>query len=176
MCEAAGEAVRLNRSILSSDKQDWETPWTLFNPLDNAFHFDIDVCANDTNTKCPHFIYNGSLETGWKEKFEEREGDYAPVCWCNPPYNQAEKWLKKAYEEALKGCTVVCLVAARPDTKAWQNVIFPHAQAICFIRGRIKFVGAKDPAMFPSALVVFKDGPLWQEQTDALEKFGHVVR
>lgn len=161
----------MNRSILSSDKQDWETPWTLFSPLNEAFGFKLDVCATHENTK--HIIFYTPLNDGLVQDWHKLD---LPVCWCNPPYNQAEKWLHKAHEESLKGCTVVCLVAARPDTKAWQDVIFPHAQAICFIRGRIKFVGAKDPAMFPSALVVFKDGPLWQEQIDALEKFGHVVR
>ena len=134
----------MNRSILSSDKQDWETPWTLFNPLNEVFGFKLDVCATHENTK--HRIFYTLLNDGLVQDWHKLD---LPVCWCNPPYNQAEKWLRKAHEEALKGCTVVCLVAARPDTKAWQNVIFPNAQAICFIRGRIKFVGAKGPGNVP---------------------------
>ncbi|GAA0235962.1 hypothetical protein [Metaclostridioides mangenotii] len=36
----------MNKSLLSSKKQDWEKPDWLFRELDNLFNFDIDVCAN----------------------------------------------------------------------------------------------------------------------------------
>ena len=35
----------------------------------------------------------------------------------NPPYGRNIKhWIKKAYEESVKGATVVCLIPARTDT------------------------------------------------------------
>ena len=77
--------------------------------------------------------------------------------WCNPPYGREQaKFVLKAYEESVKhNSTVVVLIPARPDTKLWQNIIFPNANQICFIKGRLKFGGAKESAPFPSALVVF---------------------
>ena len=80
----------------------------------------------------------------------------------------------------MQGATVVCLIPARTDTSYWHDYIFPHANDIRFIRGRIKFckteeveyreqlnifgIKEKKPinmdsdlaAPFPSAIVIFK--------------------
>jgi site-specific DNA-methyltransferase (adenine-specific) len=83
--------------------------------------------------------------------------DWKGVVWCNPPYGREQvKFIQKAYDESVKhGSTVVCLIPARPDTKVWQDLIFAHADQVCFIKGRLKFGNSKDAAPFPSALVVF---------------------
>ena len=77
----------------------------------------------------------------------------------NPPYGREQiNWINKAYEESKNSfTTIVCLIPARPDTKVWQDIIFKHASAICFIKGRLKFGNSKDSAPFPSALIVFED-------------------
>lgn len=62
------------------------------------------------------------------------------------------------------------LIPARPDTKAWQNVIFKSASTICFIKGRLKFGNSKDSAPFPSALIVF--GGVNDEQFEVLNCLG----
>lgn len=48
------------------------------------------------------------------------------------------------------------LIPARTDTKWWHENINrnPNAQ-VRFIKGRLKFGGAKNPAPFPSAIVIF---------------------
>ncbi len=61
--------------------------------------------------------------------------------------------MKKAYESALAGATVVCLVPARTDT-AWWFDYCPIGE-IRFIKGRLKFGGSKNAAPFPSAIIVF---------------------
>lgn len=79
----------------------------------------------------------------------------------NPPYNRKTgKWIKKALDESRKGATVVCLIPARPDANYWHDYIFPYADQIWFVRGRITFRNAPQRAPFPSAIVVFngKDG------------------
>ena len=77
----------------------------------------------------------------------------------NPPYGRdIGKWVKKAYEESLKGAVVVCLIPARTDTKYYHDYIFPYAKDIEFVKGRLKFEvngKAKDPAPFPSAIIRF---------------------
>ena len=53
--------------------------------------------------------------------------------------------------------------------------IFPYAKAICFIRGRLKFSGEKNPATFPSAIIVFSPHNLTTEQVEELQKWGFVL-
>ena len=65
-----------------------------------------------------------------------------------------KKWMKKAYEESKRGCTVVCLVPSRTDTAWWHN--YAMKGQVIFLRGRLKFGDAKNSAPFPSAIVIFK--------------------
>lgn len=73
----------------------------------------------------------------------------------NPPYGRSiGLWVKKAYESAKQGATIVCLLPARTDTVWWHD--YCTKGEILLIKGRLKFGGAKDSAPFPSALVVFR--------------------
>jgi len=69
----------------------------------------------------------------------------------------------------------VCLITARPGNHYWHNIIFPYARAICFIKGRLRFVGAEDDAKFPSALVVFSPNPLEPQQLRTLAGHGQLI-
>jgi phage N-6-adenine-methyltransferase len=51
---------------------------------------------------------------------------------------------------------VAALLPARTDTAWWHDYVIPYASEIRFIRGRLKFGGAKNSAPFPSALIIFK--------------------
>ena len=94
----------------------------------------------------------------------------------NPPYGREQvKWIEKAAKESLNGTTIVCLIPARPDTKVWQNIIFPNAEGVCFVSGRLKFGGSKDSAPFPSAVVVFGN-ELNDAQEDLLKNIGTLVK
>lgn len=53
---------------------------------------------------------------------------------------------------------IVLLVPARTCTRWWHNYAM-KATEIRFIRGRLKFGGAKTGAPFPSCVVVFKAEP-----------------
>lgn len=131
----------------SSKRMDWETPQELFEEIDSQFHFDVDVCATAENAKLPVFFT--PAQDGLSKKWAPR------TCWMNPPYGrEIGQWMKKALEESEKGATVVCLVPSRTDT-AWFHDYAMKGE-IRFLRGRIKFQGAPNPAPFPSALVVFE--------------------
>jgi len=140
--------ARYMQVVMSTGKDDWETPKYLFDKLDARYHFTLDPCSNDTNYKVEkHYtIKEDGLKQDW--------GGH--VVWCNPPYGrEMPKWIKKAYEESLKPNTiVVMLIPARTDTVAFHKYIYNKAQ-IAFLRGRIKFVGATSGATFPSMIVVF---------------------
>lgn len=127
----------------------WETPQNLFDKLDSEFHFTLDVCATKETAKCKNY-YTPEID-GLKQ-------DWQGIVYMNPPYGRKllKLWIKKAYEESLKGITVICLIPARTDTLYFHNYCM-KAKEIRFIKGRLKFVGAKDPAPFPSAIIVFRN-------------------
>jgi phage N-6-adenine-methyltransferase len=127
-------------------KTEWETPQDFFDHLNAEFHFTLDVAAQPTNAKCPRYFTpeDDGLAQPW-------EG----VCWLNPPYGRTiGAWMKKAYESALHGATVVCLVPARTDTRWWHT--YAQQGAIRFLKGRLTFGSAKNSAPFPSAAVIFR--------------------
>lgn len=70
---------------------------------------------------------------------------YGRLIIGNPPYGrEIGKFVKKAYEESLKGATVVCLTPSRTDTSWWHN--YAMKGEIQFIRGRLKFVNRTFPS------------------------------
>jgi phage N-6-adenine-methyltransferase len=127
----------------SSESTTWETPDSVFQPLNERYQFVLDVCASEINHKCDHYfsVADDGLSKEWVGN-----------CWMNPPYGRGviDKWVKKATESPR--AVVVCLLPARTDTAWWQDYVMQGD--ITFIRGRIKFVGAKHGAPFPSAVVV----------------------
>lgn len=134
--------------MFSSATDQWATPQAFFDQWDAQFNFDMDVCADASNAKC------------WRFFTESDNGlyqDWAPNrCWMNPPYGREIKhWVRKAYEESLRGATVVCLLPARTDTAWWHDYILPYAE-VTFVRGRLKFGDAQNGAPFPSAVAVFR--------------------
>jgi site-specific DNA-methyltransferase (adenine-specific) len=139
--------ININTDVMFSSKtDDWATPQWLFNELDKEFKFTLDVCASRENSKCP--LYFDKQSNGLIR-------EWIGCCWMNPPYGrEIGKWVRKAYEESQKACTVVCLLPARTDTKWFHEFIYNKAQ-IRFLKGRLKFGNSKNPAPFPSMLVVF---------------------
>jgi len=143
----------MDKVLLSSGKDDWETPLDFFKILNEEFHFTLDPCCNEENHKCINYYTlkdNGLIED-WKGE----------TVYCNPPYSKKTKtnpgqiaWIKKCYEEG-ENTTVVMLLPARTDTIAFHKYIYGKAE-IRFLKGRLKFVGAKATAPFPSMVVIFR--------------------
>ncbi len=135
-----------NAHWFSSERQDWQTPQSFFDHWDDKYGFDLDAAASFDNRKCDRYFdeEDDALSQPW-------EG----TVWCNPPYsNQIGKWIRKGYEEAQKGATVVMLVPARTDTRWWHEYVMRAAE-IWFVKGRLRFGGSAANAPFPSAVVVF---------------------
>lgn len=133
----------------SSKTNEWSTPQSFFDELDKEFNFTLDPCATHDNAKCDKYytIEDDGLLQDWSKD----------IVFMNPPYGREIKhWVQKAYEESLKGATVVCLIPARTDTSYWHNYIFDKADDIRFIKGRLKFGDGKNSAPFPSAVIVYK--------------------
>ena len=140
--------MAINKGLFTSNTDLWSTPQEFFDKLNEEFAFELDVCADDSNHKVNKYF---TKETNGLEQ------DWHPhICWMNPPYGREIKhWVKKAYEESLKGAVVVCLLPARTDTSWWHDYVM-KSNDIRFIRGRLKFGNSQNSAPFPSAVVVFK--------------------
>lgn len=46
----------MNKALLSSKSDMWETPQELFEKLDGEFHFTLDACATHENAKCKRYF------------------------------------------------------------------------------------------------------------------------
>ena len=128
--------MSINRGLFTSNSIHWKTPEILFTALDQEFHFNYDPC--------PLYSTEDKLNTQW-----------GTSTFMNPPYGrEIIKWVAKAYEESLKGKTIVCLLPSRTDTKWWHEYVM-KAKEIRFLRGRLKFGDAVNSAPFPSCIVIF---------------------
>jgi len=145
----------------SSKNSNWQTPKALYEYLDREFHFVWDVACTSENCLAPFGFYHDygvdALKADWS--CDENYGGLKKTCFMNPPYSRAiVKWIEKAYKESEKGCTVVCLLPARPDTKWFQE--YCAKGDIWFIEGRLTFYDPMQPDMsasapFPSCIVIF---------------------
>ncbi len=128
--------AKLENVHFSSKSDDWSTPQELFDKLHAIHKFTLDACAADDNKKCSYYFskIDDGLRMNWLTK--------------------GTVWMKKAYQESLKGQKIVCLVPARTDTAWWHD--YAMKGKIEFLRGRLKFGGHKNSAPFPSAIVVFE--------------------
>lgn len=137
-----------NKGMFSSENENWGTPQDLYDQENAKYQFTLDPCSDHDNHKCNKYYTkeDDGLQQDWSK---ER-------VFMNPPYGRVIKhWVKKAYEEAVKGALVVCLLPARTDTKWFHQ--YCKQGGITFLEGRLKFVleGKDNPAPFPSMIVVF---------------------
>lgn len=147
-----------------SQKDNWETPDGVFARLDLEFHFDADVAASPQNAKVPTFY----CEDHWRRSQPRTDGmvnGFQPntTVWCNPPYGPAvTNWLQAAVEAQQGGTTSVFLLPSRTDVAWWHMWVWDDSLncprrgvEVRFLRGRIRFKGARASAPFPSVIIVF---------------------
>ena len=145
----------MNAALFSSKKMDYCTPQAFFDALNREFHFPLDAAPTANCANCPPY---SPPEPPWLKRPGTVGGGGGAV-FCNPPYGrEVGKWVRKAYEEAQGGATVVLLIPARTDTTYFHDYIYGKAE-IRFIRGRLRFTdeegNAYAPAPFPSMVVVY---------------------
>lgn len=136
--------------LFMSMRMDWETPEAFFAMLHKRFNFTVDAAASKENAKCKRYWTreDSAFDHNWDN---ER-------VWCNPPYGrEIVKFVYKAVDSmaaARPPQIIVMLVPSRTDTKWWHVAQDSGAKAE-FIKGRLKFQGAKHSAPFPSALLIW---------------------
>jgi site-specific DNA-methyltransferase (adenine-specific) len=130
---------------------EWATPQSIFDELNDEFGFTLDVAASEANHKCARYYTkdDNGLQQAWDGQV-----------FCNPPYGRAVgKWLAKGREAAANGATVVFLIPARTDTRWFHEHVYKIADDLRFIKGRLRFQhsdGRCASAPFPSMVVIYR--------------------
>ena len=131
----------------STGKDEWLTPPYLVRALG---HFDLDPCApmNAPWQLADHCytIANDGIRQPWFNRV-----------FCNPPYDQ--KPMAAFVRRCIDHRNATLLTFARTDTRLFQELIFPNATAILFLKGRLRFYHVDgrqaDCAGAPSCLIAF---------------------
>jgi len=155
-----------DRSVVNQlpQKDNWETPNSLFDKLKKEFNLNWDLACSTDNIKCER----GCLFNRGNNGLNFDSMGYTPLSiWCNPPYSRTlkELFIRKCYELSKKPNVnvVVMLLPVSTSTKIFHEVIYPNAE-IRFLKGRVKFKGLNTKGelvenkcgMHDSMLVVFK--------------------
>lgn len=141
--------------MTSSLRQDWATPKTLFEMLDQEFDFQLDACATRETCTVPRWIQERRKCPGPRLVLS-----VAGNAGLVQPSIRTTRWRldREAYRESQHGCTVVLLLAARTDTQWFHEYCLKGE--IRFLRGRLTFDDKKrGRCPFPSMIVVFRPNP-----------------
>ena len=87
-----------------------------------------------------------------------QEWDKNKVVWLNPPYSS--KLIKAFVKKLSEHNNGIAIVVNRTDNLLFQEIIFPKAKSMLFMRRRVKFINPNGEArspMFGSCLIAFGD-------------------
>jgi len=139
----------MNKSLHSSAKHNWQTPQNILDLVRIVGPIELDPCGGGGSLVDARETYLLPLQDGLVLPWGKG------LVFCNPPYGTALKhWIKKACGEARGGSEIILLVPSRTDTK-WFREAWAWCSMACLWSGRIRFVGARDPAPFPSILFYY---------------------
>ena len=118
---------------------------------------EVFLSKNTDEWATPKFIYEQAMDKGMYDpcplgcQVDGLQTEWGESNFVNPPYSQLLKWITKSIVEHGKGKSVLLLIPARTDTKAFKS-LFEYGSEITFITGRLRFNEA-NTAPFPSMLV-----------------------
>jgi hypothetical protein len=168
---------------LAGGNATWETPPAVFAALHEAFHFDVDLCADAARALLPVWLGPGSrhglhaadaLQAPWRA--------YGARGFANPPYGRfVASLLVKARREARAGFLSLLLLPVRM-TKAFHENVLVDSARILVCDKRLTFFehgaprlndrawrergrAVADPALFDSMLVIFEPSRVGRETT-----------
>ena len=112
---------------------------------------DLDPCSNSHETP------NVPAATHYTRDDNGLAQVWRGCVYMNPPYGyEIDDWVSKLVDQYENGevTEAIALVPARTDTQWWQRLRDYH---VCFVTGRLTFIGNQDSAPFPSAVVYLGD-------------------
>lgn len=144
--------------IQTAARTDWCTPRPIVDFAYRVFggRIRLDPCWNEQSITKPDFAFDGKSPES--DGLKELWWPYGQA-YVNPPFGwDLPFWVKKAITEAKLGCEIILLSPAAVGTRYWQKGIFRTAQATCFLRGRVEFLGADAGAPMDCALTYWGPG------------------
>jgi phage N-6-adenine-methyltransferase len=148
----------VSEALFSSNTDEWFTPQDVFNKLNEEFHFELDAAASIENHKCERFfsLENDALTQTWGYVQDYLQLRPVHAVFLNPPFSKIAQFVEKAAYESMDGPTIVALLPSRTDVRWFHKWIYQKEHVeIRFLKGRLKFGGAKNSAPFGSMVVVF---------------------
>lgn len=138
----------------------WLTPPSLLAALGK---FDLDPCApaaRPWDIACLHYtIHDDGLTLPWRGRV-----------WLNPPYGkQTGRWLARLAEHG----NGIALIYARTETQWFFDHVWHAADALLFLRGRVRFCTptgeARRNGTAPSVLVAYGRRNVWDLKQSRLD-------
>lgn len=127
---------------------DWYTPRWI---IDKLGPFDCDPCAPPMDVR-PFDI----APISWTKEDDGLSKEWRGTVWMNPPYSRV--LLRQFCERMAQHGDGIALLVNRQDNLLWQEVIFPTASSMIFMRHRVKFLrpdGTAGTPFFGSCLVAW---------------------
>lgn len=138
------------------NENNYKTPPILYQKALNYWNipfFFLDVCCSGTNVPAMGHYINGIVDG--------LSAEWLPYNWCNPPFNECVKWVKKAYKEQQKGNKTAMLIPARTETKYFQDYIINNPRIdlnrqVIWLKKGYKFLNKDNQEMgvFKNALCI----------------------
>lgn len=156
--------------IATAKRRNWCTPQWLVDAVRRALggRIDLDPCSNRHSIVGARREFRLPKQNGLRHSWAP-----ARTVYVNPPFGRGlAAWVKRCEEQhRLFDQEVILLLPASVDTRHWQNEI-AAAVRICFLRGRVTFIGAKACAPMALALVYWGSHPPRFERV--FEPFGRI--
>lgn len=156
--------------IATAKRRNWCSPQWLVDAVRKALggRIDLDPCSNKYSIVGARCEFRWPKQNGLRDPWTPAQTVYA-----NPPFGRGlPKWVKCCQENnSLWGQEIILLLPASVDTRHWQDEI-AASDRICFLRGRVKFIGAT--ACAPMALALVYWGPNPDRFQAVFERFGRV--
>lgn len=119
--------------------------------IDELGSFDLDPCSPPADAR-PFEIAPAS----YTKDDDGLTRDWHGTVWMNPPYSR--QLLRRFCEKMAAHGNGIALLVNRQDNLLWQEVIFPTAASMIFMRHRVKFIqpdGRSSSPFFGSCLVAW---------------------
>lgn len=139
--EPAPRPSKMPRQKRGSSKQNYQTPPEFLAAVKRYLgiqKFAYDLAAEPHTAAAERYFTKETdgLAQSWTGH------DFRGWLWLNPPYDDIPRWVKKAYEQSLRGAKVAVLVPASVGANWWRDWVHEKA-GVVMLNGRIKFVGCE---------------------------------
>lgn len=164
--------------------QNWGTPWALFRELEYRYafggRFTLDAAADSKNAKCDRYFSED--DDAFDRTCWATIDAAPPVVWLNPPYDDIERWMARAFLEVTHGLQyceqVVMLVPNRSSAPWYHELARKYAARIEPIRGRVHFdapPGTEASQPFEHSMVVSFERPWSFGDVESIQKMRRLL-